>query len=420
MNPEVPSSTPSRSAPRRTRQAVREDPAELAVALQPRIRPLVVVLSHSWGGLEQIACHDILELTRVGIRPRVLCLENSPAYQYLSSQSPDQKDLDLIPIAHPPRGILDFQLRRILSWLVEEEGVNLIHVHQPSLLSSVVPWVWNYSQVALVVSRHILNNHNKKGPVHSILYRRVDALIAMSETLRDNILATHRIREWKVKVIRYGLDFDRFDPARTEGSAWRTQWGGTDETVYIGLVGRIDPAKGQAEFLKAAAGLMKTFPRDSVRFVIVGEETLGSTEGQLKVLRELVAELHLEESVVFAGFQKDIPSIMSALDIVVMPSLQEAFGLVAIEAMAMERPIVISRGGSAAEIVGEDESYGLLIRPMDPFDLQRQLAVLLRKPKLREEMGKRARARVARDYDRVRRVQKTLQLYDHVLRKRGL
>jgi glycosyltransferase involved in cell wall biosynthesis len=70
--------------------------------------------------------------------------------------------------------------------------------------------------------------------------------------------------------------------------------------------------------------------------------------------------------------------------------------------------------------VGEEENYGLLIRPMDAFDLQRQLGVLLKRPRLREEMGRKARARVAKDYDRVRRLQKTLQLYDHVLRKRGL
>jgi glycosyltransferase involved in cell wall biosynthesis len=380
------------------------------------MKPLIVVLSNSWGGLEQIASHDILELARTGLRPRVLCIEDSPAYQFLKGQ--DQ--VDLIPVANAPRGLIDLHFKRILNWLIEEEGVNLLHVHQPNLLSKMVPWLWNYAGVALVVTRHILNDHNKKGLVHSLLYRRVDALIASSDTVRANILATHRIREWKVKVIRYGLDFERFDPKRNDGIYWRQQWGCTPETVCIGLVGRIDPAKGQSEFLKAGAGLLKTVPREKVRFVIVGEETLGSTAGQLSVLQDLVRELHLEENVIFAGFQKDIPSIMRALDIVVMPSLQEAFGLVAIEAMAMERPIIISRGGSAEEIVGEDENYGLLIRPMDAFDLQRQLGVLLKRPKLREEMGRRARVRVSKDYDQITRYQKTLQLYDHVLRKRGL
>ena len=62
---------------------------------------------------------------------------------------------------------------------------------------------------------------------------------------------------------------------------------------------------------------------------------------------------HLEEFVHFAGYQENIPEVMRAFDIFVMPSRQETFGLVAIEAMAMECPIVISSGGSAAEIVGE-------------------------------------------------------------------
>jgi glycosyltransferase involved in cell wall biosynthesis len=187
----------------------------------------------------------------------------------------------------------------------------------------------------------------------------------------------------------------------------------------IGLVGRIDPAKGQATFIKAAAGLLKTRKSgDKLKFVMVGEETLGSSAKHLEELRAMVRQFHLEDFVVFAGYQENIPEVMSAFDIFVMPSRQEAFGLVAIEAMAMECPIVISSGGSAKEIVGQ-EDYGLMIRPGDAFDLQQKLRQLLDSPDLRIKMGKRARGHVRKNYDRKARLAQTLGLYERALRRRS-
>ena len=83
----------------------------------------------------------------------------------------------------------------------------------------------------------------------------------------------------------------------------------------------------------------------------------------------------------------------------------------------MECPIIISSGGSADEIVGQDE-YGLKIRPDDAFDLQRALRQLLDNPMDRVRMGQNGRSHVTRHYDRRVRLCKTLELYDRALRKR--
>ncbi len=110
--------------------------------------------------------------------------------------------------------------------------------------------------------------------------------------------------------------------------------------------------------------------------------------------------------------------MLAAIDILVMPSKQEAFGLVAIEAMAMECPIVISRGGSAPEIVG-DQEFGLLCRPEDSFDLQQQLNYLLTHRDRWMEMGKRAREHVLKHYSRDSRVERTIKIFEHALKKRA-
>jgi glycosyltransferase involved in cell wall biosynthesis len=155
-----------------------------------------------------------------------------------------------------------------------------------------------------------------------------------------------------------------------------------------------------------------------LKFVIVGEETLGSASTHLAELKEMVAQFGLEDLVIFAGYQENIPEVMRSFDVFVMPSRQEAFGLVAIEAMAMECPIVISSGGSSEEIVG-DEEFGLTMRPDDAFDLQRQLRHLLSRPEERVTMGKRAREHVRKNYDRRARLVKTLELYAKGLRRRS-
>jgi glycosyltransferase involved in cell wall biosynthesis len=386
--------------------------------------------------LEQVAANDALDVGALGLKTQVVCLENSPIHRHLALKS----EVKVKPLSFRPRNYFDFGMRLEVRRLLFE-GANILHTHQTSILGSLVPWLWSEhavaQNVAMIASRHIMNNHRKRSFLHRAIYRRLDALLVMSETLRLNVLETHAIDKRKVKVVPLGLDFDRFDPTKVSRDHLRSAWGADSETIVIGLVGRIDPAKGQATFIRAAAGLlMGSFKgisgHQKFKFVIVGDETRGSTTQYLKDLKEMIRQFRLEEHVVFTGFQENIPEVMSALDIFVMPSRQEAFGLVAIEAMAMECPVIISQGGSAEEIVGTggalmraadhsgatSDRCGLIMRPDDAFDLQQKLKYLLEHPVERVEIGKRARARVLQHYERKLRLRRTLEIYDRALRRR--
>lgn len=387
--------------------------AELKKILEPKLKPLMICLSNSWGGLEQVAAYDAAELALLGFKPRALVTEGSPIHENLSKID----GIEIVTINYRPRDYFDFKLKTDLKRLIGS-GTNLIHVHQTTLLGSISPWMYQFPGLPLFGSRHIMNNHDKKDLFHRFIYRRLDSLIVMSQALKQNVLATHPLKDWQVKVVNLGLDFTRFDPELVDAKKRRAVWGADDDTVVIGLVGRIDPAKGQATFIQAAAGLTKRMPEKKMKFVIVGEETLGATSHHLIDLKKMVEQFHLEDRVFFAGFQQNIPEIMQAFDVFVMPSRQEAFGLVAIEAMAMECPIVISSGGSAQEIVGQEE-FGLTMRPEDAFDLQRQLRRLIEDEELRKEMGRKARVHVIKHYDRRLRLEKTLALYERGFRRRS-
>ncbi len=360
-----------------------------------------------------MALADALDVAATGLPVKFLCLEGTLLHEKISAHP----SIEAVPLSFSPRNFCDFKLRNEL-WRLLDQGVNLIHTHQTTLLGSIVPWLWKYPSVGLIASRHMMNSHSKKDFFHRALYSRVDALVVVSDAIRANILETHAIQERKVKVIRLGLDFDKFDPARVSPQQQRQIWGIDPNAHVIGLVGRIDPAKGQATFIRAAAGLVKSWKGAlPLKFVMIGEETRGADNNHLQELQEMVRQFRLEDSVLFTGFHDDIPQAMAALDMVVMPSRQEAFGLVAIEAMAMECPVLISRGGSAQEIVGNEE-YGLLVRPDDAFDVQRQLRFFLENSEARRAMGRRARQHVRAWYDCKKRLVNTIHLYERVLRRR--
>jgi glycosyltransferase involved in cell wall biosynthesis len=387
---------------------------ELVESLRPAFEGVLVCISRSWGGLEQVAAADAIELADQGLEVRMLCLERSPIHEHLTKNG----KVETLPLEFTPRNNFDLNLRKVIARLVSE-NVNVLHLHQPSLLGSFSPFLWRNRGVAFFATRHIMNNHFKTDFYHRALYSRLDALLAISETVKQNILDTHAIKETRVKVVNLGLDFDRFNPKNLNPSEQRARWGADEKTTVIGLVGRIDPAKGQATLIRAAAGLSKALPKtQKVKFVIVGEETLGSVGRHLDELKAMVQQFRLEDSVFFAGYQENIPEVTRALDLFVMPSRQEAFGLVAIEALAMECPIIISNSGSAEEIVGKEE-YGLMVRPNDAFDLQTKIRVLLDRPDLRKEMGQKGRQHVMKNYDRRGRLRQTLALYERALRRRG-
>ena len=109
----------------------------------------------------------------------LICLEGSPIYERLKEEG----EVPLVPIDFKVRNFLDLKMRPLL---LEQhrDGVNLFHAHQTSYLGSVVPWFWWNPNVVLIASRHIMNNHNKKNIYHAAIYRRLDALVAMSKALR--------------------------------------------------------------------------------------------------------------------------------------------------------------------------------------------------------------------------------------------
>jgi glycosyltransferase involved in cell wall biosynthesis len=187
-----------------------------------------------------------------------------------------------------------------------------------------------------------------------MIARMPDLIIANSNAGRD--YAVRRgFPASKIKVVANGIDVDRFRPDERLRSAQRKQWRIGDDEIAVGVLARLDPMKGHATFLRAAA--VAAHQRRDMRFLCIGE---GSEETQLK---KLAAELGLERRVLFTG-RTEAASALNALDVAVSSSsFGEGFSNAVAEAMACGLPCIVTDVGDSALVVGQS---GTVVPRRDP------------------------------------------------------
>jgi glycosyltransferase involved in cell wall biosynthesis len=248
--------------------------------------------------------------------------------------------------------------------------------------------------------------------------RRVQRLACR---LADHILVNaEAVRQWliaggydpsRISVIRNGLDLSRFTPADDDASL-RRELGIPDGAPLVAMLSRLSRMKGVEDFLDAAAVLAERF-RDT-HFLVIGDTIDHDGPRYRRELEDRAARLGLGKRVVFTGFRLDVPRLLSAVAVSVLPSLSEGLSNTILESMAAGAPVVATRvGGSAEALV--DGVDGLLVPPRDPAALSRAIGWMLEHPEAARELGRRARARVAEEFSLSRMIRETECLYTRLL-----
>ena len=196
----------------------------------------------------------------------------------------------------------------------------------------------------------------------------------------EEAVAAQRLLRPRRRLVKIhpGTALDELARSRGAGEAVRRSLGWDGEPV-VGIVGRLQPWKGQELFQRAAALVARERP--DVRFVVVGGAVLGWEGSYPDDLRRLAGELGIADRVHFAGHQADPGPWLDMLDVAVHASVAEPFGLVLVEAMALGTPLVATAGGGPDEIV-EDGRSGLLVEGRSPEGLARSVRRLLDDPGL--------------------------------------
>ncbi len=370
--------------------------------------PRVLLLTGSLGpGGTELAVVAMAEgLARRGrVAPRVALLGTGGALgARLAAGGIPVDELDIRgPLRRPAA------LRRLLSLgrLVREERVDVVHTFLFDADFYGMLAARRGRPRAIVTTRRALKSHR---PGHLRGYRwtnrLVDRIVANSEAVRRFTIDVERAPAAKVVAIPNGVDTVRF--AGGDRAAARARLEVEEGEVLIGAVGTVKPVKGQAVLVEAMVPLLREDPR--VKLVLAG--TAAGTYAE--ALARTAADAGVADRVLRPGPQGDVPGLLAALDLFVLPSLSEGMSNALLEAMAAGRAIVATAVGGNPECL-EAGACGVLVAPGDAAALASAVRALLAEPARAAALGARAQERARSEYGLDRMLERTEALYAELL-----
>ncbi len=367
-----------------------------APGTQP-VRLLLVVDSLEVGGAERQVVDLAVALGRKGYGVTVAC-------SVAGSLSGALEEAGI-----PVRPLLKRLAKRRLSlayawrlrWLLRRERFDLVHAHiYASVVAAAISTL--RTDVPLVITEHTEASWQdwRARWVSRWVYRRVERIIAVSTPIRRRLIERDGVHPDLITIIPNAVVSASGSPADAQLPAELR------ERPLVGVVARLQPEKGVANFLKAAARLAPQFPE--AHFVVAGD---GPLRQELAALAE---DLGLGERVHFLGFRSDASALMRSVDVLVVPSVTEGSPLVTLEAMAAGVPVVASAVGGIPDQIRHGKE-GLLIPPGDTDALGDALLALLRDPDRARRLGEAGRQRATSRFSHATMVRQIEDVYRDVL-----
>jgi glycosyltransferase involved in cell wall biosynthesis len=236
--------------------------------------------------------------------------------------------------------------------------------------------------------------------------RYVERFIVVSDSLRTTLIEGRGISSQRVVRIYNGIELHQYHPDLNETSL-RNNWGIPPSAPLVGAIGRMVWQKGFEFLIHAIPEIISDI--HDVRFLFVGDGPLKSD------LERLVSQLDISHKVIFAGFRPDIRRVLSAIDILVVPSLLEGFPIMTLEAMAMAKPIVATRIQGITEQIS-DGMDGILVPPKNSEALTNAVSKILLSKELASKLGITARKKVETFFPVEKMVGETEKVYLSILK----
>lgn len=300
-----------------------------------------------------------------------------------------------------------FHIREYLRYIQPDMvHTHLIHADLYGLIASKLARIKR-----VIASRHNddpFRYHSIVRKVSRVLWWLSDGGIAIASSIRDFVVTVEGANYDKIDVIHYGIDYawtpdEMIQQAR---ASIRQELQLDDETVLLGMVCRLVEQKGIPYTLEAFRCIYDYFP--DTHLIMAGD---GELAGELK---QQAKTLGISERVHWLGWREDAPTIIASLDIFLMPSLWEGFGLVLLETMSARVPIIASRVSAIPEVIVDGES-GWLVKARDVDGLSQALYHLLMDRPFRKHMGLLGEDHLQQTFSADLMVEKTIAVYNRVL-----
>ncbi len=365
-------------------------------------RRTILFFDHTaqWSGGEISLFNLVTHLDQIKYRPIVVLFAAGPLRDKLDEANIETRIIALDESVSQTRkdemgarSLLKFQqigaiwkLIRQLRRVIRSERAQIVHCNslKSDLIGGVaarlagVPAIWHV--------RDRIENDYLPAPIVKAF--RLAARIIPTRVIAVSSATLATLPHVRGVAIHNGTVFENFDDLNA-----KTPF--ADNSPVFGIVGRLTRWKGQHIFLRAAALVKAQLPAS--KFQIVGAALFGEEDYE-RELRELCAQLELDEAVEWLGFRRDVPQVVAQMDALIHASTTgEPFGQVLIEGMAAARPVIATNGGGVPEIVLDSET-GILV-PMDEVEpLARAMLRLVGEPNRARQMGEMGRARVQNEF----------------------
>ncbi len=370
---------------------------------RPSRAVLHLLTSRVRGGAEEHALSLLVSLREFGFTP---CLAAPQALLTAMATELAAAQVKCLPVEFSSP--FDLKAGAQLARFVRQEKVALLHCHLfiASLFASAAARVAGVPAIVETCHGPEVWRMGKKLRgnfwVDRQVGRLIDRYIAVSHAAARHLIENKGVPRTKIRVIHNGRDLGRYSAAGGEHRAGtRRELGLAEEQVLLTLA-RFDDQKGHRFLIEAIGQISARWPR--LILLLAGEGPLEAA------IRAQCAALGLAGRVRFLGYRDDVPQLLEAADIVVLPSLYEGLPLVAIEALAAGKALIATAVDGTPEVVIDGET-GLLVAPGDPAAIAAAIERLLGNPARASELGAAGRKYVHENFALRKQVEETISVY---------
>jgi len=313
--------------------------------------------SISWGGLEMNTLRYAKAFQSEGFQIQVYLVEGTTLFQHAM-----EMELPRFGVIRNKK-YFDFKQARLLAMQFEKDNIDVILFRDNRDLD-FLGWVKFFSsrKIKLVYHQAMQLGVSKKDFLHTLRFKRLDTWVSTLNYMQKQVLSNTRFPSDKLHVIPLGTTIDAASALSKEKA--REALNLPTDAFLVGVVGRLDEKKGQLEVIQAIASVKKS--NKNLHVVFVGDKTKNEADDYVQKMNEAIAKAQLHDLISFLPHQSKMQQLYRAFDLVIVPSWEETFGTVTIEAMASGVPVIGSNTAGTAEIL-ENEQF--LFRANDPSSL---------------------------------------------------
>jgi glycosyltransferase involved in cell wall biosynthesis len=374
-----------------------------------RIRIVYMIDALGFGGAEhQLVCF-LRHLNPDRYAPTVCVLSVRQGNMNADEIRQSGIDVELIPV----RRLLDPQGFKRLKQHLRARQPAIVHTHLDfsTILGGTACRRLGIPHVATLHTMEQPPRHSRAMWRQRFFYRSLnrscDQVISVSQSVREHHLTRSGLDPGKVVTIHNGIDTQPFTCRnQAEREAVRRSLNIPSDAPVITAVAVLRPAKGVQHLIDALPTMMQAVPE--IRLLVVGS---GPNE---PALRTQAGALGVAERITFTGHRDDVPRLLTASDLFVLPTLRDSLPTVIIEAMAAGTPVVASDVGGVSEMI-EDGVTGLLVPPSDPSKLADACLRLLNQPKLSSSIAQAARHAANQRFGIDVHVKRVTEVYEKLL-----